>query len=254
MDEPPITFDTDASPASRRVRSFVLRAGRMGSGQERALRELGPRFVVPFTRSALDVDRAFASTVDGVPNVDNLERHDAHPRPLIVEIGFGMGHATAAFAQARPEVNLLGLEVHPPGVGALLRQLGEASVDNVRIVRHDAVEVFEHMLVDGQLAGVHCFFPDPWPKKRHHKRRLIQPPFVDLVTRRLAPQGYLHLATDWEPYAQQMLEVSTAQPGLRNTAGEGFAPRPASRAFTRFERRGLALGHGVWDLLFERTD
>jgi tRNA (guanine-N7-)-methyltransferase len=216
------------------VRSYVLRAGRMGSGQQRALQELGPRFVLPYEPRQADFVQAFG-------------RH----APRVLEIGFGMGDATARIAAALPETDFIGVEVHPPGVGALLRLIGEQGLNNVRIVRHDAVEVMREMVAPGSLAGVHVYFPDPWHKKRHHKRRLIQPAFVALVASRLQPGGYLHCATDWEPYAQQMLQVLGAEPALANTA-EGFAPRPAWRPLTRFEQRGLRLGHGVRDLLFRR--
>jgi tRNA (guanine-N7-)-methyltransferase len=170
----------------------------------------------------------------------------------VLEIGFGMGDATAAIAAARPETDFIGVEVHPPGVGALLQRIEERSLTNVRIVQHDAVEVLERMIAPATLAGVHIFFPDPWHKKRHHKRRLVQSAFVALLAERLAPGGYLHCATDWEPYAQQMLQVLGAEPLLRNAA-EGFADRPAWRPPTRFEQRGLRLGHGVRDLLFTRA-
>jgi tRNA (guanine-N7-)-methyltransferase len=163
-----------------------------------------------------------------------------------------MGDATAAIAQALPDTDFLGIEVHPPGVGALLKHIGEQGLENLRIVQHDAVEVLQHMIAPGSLAGVHVYFPDPWHKKRHHKRRLIQAPFVRQLAERIAPGGYLHCATDWEPYARQMLEVLSAESLLRNTA-EGFAPRPAWRPLTKFENRGLKLGHGVWDLLFRRV-
>jgi tRNA (guanine-N7-)-methyltransferase len=171
---------------------------------------------------------------------------------LVLEIGFGMGAATAAIAIARPDTDFIGVEVHPPGVGALLQQIAAQGLTNLRIVQHDAVEVIEHMLAPGALAGVHIYFPDPWPKKRHHKRRLIQPAFIDLLLTRMAPGAYLHCATDWEPYAVQMLEVLSAQPLLVNQV-DGFAPRPSWRPLTKFENRGLGLGHGVWDLLFRNS-
>ncbi len=222
-------------PRRRSIRSFVVRAGRMGTGQTRALAELGPRFVLPYTTHALDPRAVFG--------------RDA---PLVLEIGFGMGDATAAIAEALPGTDFLGVEVHPPGVGALLKHIGEGGLANIRIVQHDAVEVLQHMIAPGTLAGVHVFFPDPWHKKRHHKRRLIQPAFVNRLATRLAAGGYLHCATDWQPYAEQMLEVLAAEPLLANTA-DGFAPRPAYRPLTKFEHRGLKLGHGVWDLVFRRV-
>ena len=227
----PAMNDAAARPP---IRSFVLRAGRMGSGQERALAELGPRFVLPFAAQAMDWDAAFG-------------RH----APRVLEIGFGMGDATATVAAAQPGTDFIGIEVHVAGVGALLKRIGELALSNLRIVQHDAVPVLRQMMAPASLAGVHLWFPDPWHKKRHHKRRLVQPAFVaDLVTR-IAPGGYLHCATDWQPYAQQILEVLSAESGLVNTAAS-FAPRPAWRPLTKFENRGLGLGHGVWDLLFSR--
>jgi tRNA (guanine-N7-)-methyltransferase len=174
---------------------------------------------------------------------------------LILEIGFGMGDATAQIAQTRPGDNFLCCEVHAPGVGALLKRCGQDEIDNIRIVQHDAVEVIEHMLAQESLDGVHIFFPDPWHKARHHKRRLIQPKFLALLVSRLKSGGYLHLATDWEPYALQMMEVLSAEAQLVNTTGEGsqrYAERPDYRPATKFENRGLRLGHGVWDLVFKR--
>jgi tRNA (guanine-N7-)-methyltransferase len=171
--------------------------------------------------------------------------------PTVLEIGFGMGDATAHIAGLMPEINFLCCEVHEPGVGALLKRIGELGLENIRILAHDAVEVMDHMLPEASLAGIHIFFPDPWHKLRHNKRRLIQPPLVARLVRRLAPGGTIHCATDWEPYAQQMLAVLSAEPLLRNTA-EGFAPKPHYRPLTKFENRGLKLGHGVWDLVFER--
>jgi tRNA (guanine-N7-)-methyltransferase len=169
----------------------------------------------------------------------------------VLEIGFGMGQATAAIAALQPAVDFIGIEVHQPGVGALLRRIAEAGLGNLRIVQHDAVPVLEQMIEPATLAGVNVFFPDPWHKKKHHKRRLIQPAFVALLASRLAPGGTLHCATDWQPYAEQMLAVLSAEPLLANTA-DGYAPRPAVRPQTKFELRGLALGHGVWDLVFRR--
>ena len=218
----------------RPIRSFVLRAGRLGSGQARALGELGPRFVLPFQEHPLDFAACFGRRA-----------------PVVLEIGFGMGDATAAIAAAAPDVDFLGVEVHPPGVGALLQRIGERGLTNIRIVRHDAVEVLTAMIPPASLTAIHVFFPDPWHKKRHHKRRLIQHPFAALLATRLAPGGTLHCATDWEPYAEQMLDVLSAEPLLVNTAA-GYAPRPAQRPLTKFEARGLGLGHGVRDLVFRR--
>ena len=206
----------------------------MGTGQMRALEELGPRFLLPFGQQTTNLNTVFG--------------RDA---PKILEIGFGMGSATAAIARARPETDFLGIEVHTPGVGALLKQIGELGLENVRIVQHDAVEVLQYMIADASLDGVHIFFPDPWQKKRHHKRRLVQPEFVALLIRKLKPGGYVHLATDWADYARQMLTVLGASPELTNTT-DGFAPRPGYRPLTKFEQRGVRLGHGVWDLIFRR--
>src|SRR5438105_10102142 len=226
----------DSEPFAQRrgIRSFVVRAGRMGPGQTRALAELGPRFVLPYSPQPIDWARVFG--------------RDA---PRVLEIGFGMGDATAAIAQTRPDTDFIGVEVHTPGVGALLKHIGEKQLSNLRIVQHDAVDVLDHMITPASLAGVHVFFPDPWHKKKHNKRRLIQAPFVARLATRLAPGGYLHCATDWEPYAQQMLAVLSAEPLLVNTA-DGYAPRPDYRPLTKFENRGLKLGHGVWDLVFRK--
>ena len=217
------------------IRSYVLRAGRMGPGQERAMKELGPRYVLPFVPQPLDLDATFGRSA-----------------PRVLEIGFGMGDATAQVAAAMPGTDFIGIEVHAPGVGALLKRIGELGLINLRIVQHDAVPVLERMIPPQSLAGVHLWFPDPWHKKKHHKRRLVQPAFVALVVSRLAPGGYLHCATDWQPYAEQMLGVLSAAPGLANTAA-GYAPRPAWRPLTKFEQRGLKLGHGVWDLVFSAS-
>jgi tRNA (guanine-N7-)-methyltransferase len=212
----------------------VLRQGRFSPGQQRAFEDLMPKFGVPYRAAPLDYAALFG-------------RH----APTVAEIGFGMGETTARIAAENPGTNYLCMEVHAPGVGSLLKQLEEHALTNVRIVRHDAVEVLRDMVPAASLAGLHVFFPDPWPKKRHHKRRLVQPEFAALAAGRLAPGGYLHVATDWEEYAEHVLAVLAATPGLANTA-EGFAPKPASRPETKFERRGLKLGHGVWDIVFER--
>ncbi|KRB97792.1 tRNA (guanine-N7)-methyltransferase [Hydrogenophaga sp. Root209] len=226
-------------PYVRQVKSYVLRAGRTTVGQAKAYELYAPRWLLNYAPGPFDATAAFGRSA-----------------PLIMEIGFGMGGATAHIAAVRPEDNFLCCEVHEPGVGALLKLAGEQHLDNIRILRHDAVEVLDHMLGESSLDGVHIFFPDPWHKSRHHKRRLIQGPFVNRLARHLKPGGYLHLATDWEPYAHQMLEVLSAEPLLQNTAeagGNGFVPQPGYRPLTKFENRGLKLGHGVWDLVFRRV-
>ena len=223
----------------RQVKSYVLRAGRTGSGQARAYEQLGPKYLLNYAPEPLDVAAAFGRNA-----------------PLIMEIGFGMGTATAHIAQVRPTDNFICCEVHEPGVGSLLKLIGEGGIENIRIFRHDAVEVLDNMLGENGLDGVHIFFPDPWHKSRHHKRRLIQTPFVNRLARHLKPGGYLHLATDWQPYAEQMLEVLSTEALLQNTApagGDGYAPKPDYRPLTKFENRGIKLGHGVWDLVFKRV-
>ncbi|GGP23445.1 tRNA (guanosine(46)-N7)-methyltransferase TrmB [Silvimonas iriomotensis] len=217
----------------RRIRSFVLRQGHLSTGQERAIAEFGPKYLIEYKPEPLDLDAAFG-------------RH----APRILEIGFGMGQATAQIAGNAPEQDFLGCEVHTPGVGSLLKFVGEQNLTNIRIVQHDVVDVLEHMIAPAALDGVHVFFPDPWHKKRHNKRRLIQPGFLKLLVSRIKQGGYVHLATDWEDYAIQMLEVLSAESALQNTA-EGYAPRPEYRPLTKFEQRGINLGHGVWDLVFK---
>jgi len=192
----------------RRIRSFVLRQGHLSAGQERALNDFGPQFMIPYAAEPLDLAAAFGRAA-----------------PKILEIGFGMGQATAEIAAGAPEKDFLGCEVHTPGVGSLLKLVGEQSLTNLRIVQHDVVDVLEQMIAPAALDGVHVFFPDPWHKKRHNKRRLIQPDFVKLLVSRIKQGGYIHLATDWEDYATQMLEVLSAEPALENTA-DGYAPRP----------------------------
>ncbi|MCM1513034.1 MAG: tRNA (guanosine(46)-N7)-methyltransferase TrmB [Oxalobacter formigenes] len=228
--EKPLLYD----PAEKRIRSFVIRAGRLSPAQERALCELTPLYGVPFEKAPLDLAKAFGRKAE-----------------TILEIGFGMGDTTAKIAEMMPEKNFLGIEVHAPGVGSLLRLIEAQQLRHVRIIRYDAVEVITHMIQENTLSGIHVFFPDPWHKARHNKRRLIQAPFVRQLAGRLKPGGYLHCATDWEPYAEQMLEVLTAEPLLANTAA-GYAPRPAYRPETKFEKRGKRLGHGVWDLIFRK--
>ena len=218
----------------RPVRSFVLRQGRMSPAQQRALDDLLPRFGIAFAAAPLELPGVFGRVA-----------------PVVLEIGFGMGETTAAIAAAHPERDFVGVEVHAPGVGSLLREIDRRALANIRVIRHDAVEVVDAMIPAGSLAGIHVFFPDPWPKLRHHKRRLLQPAFVHALALRLAPGGYLHAATDWADYAQEMLATFAAEPLLANTT-EAFAPRPASRPETKFERRGARLGHQVFDLLFTR--
>jgi tRNA (guanine-N7-)-methyltransferase len=220
------------------IRSFALRRGRVTQAQRRAHSEILPRLGIEYRPARLDLEAAFA-------------RH----APTVLEIGFGMGETTAAIAQARPDVNFLGVEVFAAGVGALARRVDELQLANVRIIQHDAVEVVRDMIAADALAGVHVYFPDPWPKARHHKRRLIAPPFVSLLASRIAQGGYLHCATDWQHYAEQMLGVLDAEPLLRNLH-DRYAPAPTnprvSRPTTKFHARGQRLGHGVWDLVFVR--
>ncbi len=220
------------------IKSYVRRAGRTTTGQAKAFEDLGPRFVLPYAARPFDAPAAFGRTA-----------------PLILEIGFGMGEATAHIARVRPDDNFLCCEVHEPGVGALLKRIGEHGIENIRILQHDAVEVIDHMLAPASLDGIHIFFPDPWHKKKHNKRRLIQPPLVAKLAARLKAGGYLHCATDWQPYAEQMLEVLSAEPQLANSQPSGgYSPQPGYRPLTKFENRGLRLGHGVWDLVFERKN
>lgn len=261
-------------PRTDRIRSFVLRAGRTTAGQQRAIEELGPQFLVPFQEAVLDLPQAF----------------NGSSRPKILEIGFGMGETTAKIAALRSEDDFLAIEVHPPGVGALLKLIGENNLTNLRLIRHDAVEVLEKMIAPNSLDGIHIYFADPWHKKRHHKRRLIQAAFVRLLVSRLKPGAYLHLATDWHNYAEQMLLVLNAESDLENTSTEqmrietfsatdvaseielakesfkefkptleqleakhpGYVERPAYRPTTKFETRGIKLGHGVWDLVYKK--
>jgi tRNA (guanine-N7-)-methyltransferase len=221
-------------PTERRIRSFVTRAGRLSPAQAKAIETLGPRFCIPYQKAPSDFAAAFG--------------RDA---PTILEIGSGMGVTTAQIAGVMPDKNFIAVEVHTPGVGSLLKLIGEQDLGNLRIIQHDAFEVVTHMVPADSLEGVHVFFPDPWHKARHNKRRLIQAPFVALLVSRIASGGYLHCATDWQEYAEQMLDVLGAEPTLRNTA-DGYAPRPAYRPVTKFENRGLRLGHGVWDLVFRK--
>jgi len=227
---------TDDAPrmSNRPIRSFVLRQGRLSDAQARFLSQKMPEIGIPYVHERVDLNALFGRQA-----------------PKVVEIGFGMGDATAKIAQHLPDTDFVGIEVHSPGVGNLCKLIDTEGIGNLRIIQHDAMEVMEEMIAPDSLDGVHVFFPDPWPKKRHHKRRLIQPAFVALLASRLKPGGYLHCATDWEEYAEQMLEVLGDEPSLQNTA-DAYAPRPDYRPLTKFESRGLRLGHGVWDLVFRR--
>jgi tRNA (guanine-N7-)-methyltransferase len=234
--------NTNASPArgvlalaERPIRSYVLRQGRISAAQKRACDTLLPRYGVALQNEPLDLAALFGRAA-----------------PKILEIGFGMGDTTAQIAQAHPECDYLGIEVHTPGVGSLLKLIEEKALGNIRVIQHDAVAVVTQMIPNASLAGIHIFFPDPWPKARHHKRRLVQSAFVELLALRLATDGILHIATDWQDYAEHALTVLGAQPLLMNRSGTGFAPRPEARPLTKFERRGLRLGHGVWDIVFTK--
>jgi tRNA (guanine-N7-)-methyltransferase len=218
----------------RPVRSFVLRQGRMSPAQSRALTQTWPAYGIDYAPQVIDFERVFGRGA-----------------PVILEIGFGMGETTAAIAAAQADHDFVGIEVHAPGVGALLSRIEALGLRNVRVIRHDAVEVVAAMIAHASLAGIHVFFPDPWPKKRHHKRRLLKPAFVHELALRLTSGGHLHVATDWEDYAHEILATLGSEPLLRNTA-EGFAPRPASRPLTKFEARGHKLGHPSFDVIFER--
>ena len=226
-------------PPSRRIRSFALRRGHVTAAQRRAFADVFPALEVPYAAAPLDLAATFGRSA-----------------PAILEIGFGMGETTAAIAAAHPELDFLGVEVFVAGIGALARRVADNGLRNVRIIHHDAVEVVDEMLAPGALAGIHVFFPDPWPKARHHKRRLVAQPFIGHLASRLAPGGYLHCATDWEHYAEQMLAVLSGEPALRNLH-PGYAPQSANplceRPMTKFHARGERLGHGVWDLVFARS-
>jgi tRNA (guanine-N7-)-methyltransferase len=228
----------DATAPRRSIRSFVLRQGRATVAQQRALEELWPKFGIEPPNGSLNFDEIFGRAA-----------------PRMLEIGFGAGEALLAFAQRHPEMDCLGIEVHRPGVGHLMLGVEAEHLTNVRVLDRDAVEVISHEIPEASIALVHIFFPDPWHKKRHHKRRLIQPPFVELLARIIESGGVLRLATDWEHYALQMREVLDASDAFANVAGDaGFMPRNEERPLTRFERRGHRLGHGVWDLEYRRKD
>jgi tRNA (guanine-N7-)-methyltransferase len=237
---PPKPFT--ATPGERRIRSFVLRQGRFTPAQQRAFDALWPRFGLDYAPGERD----------GAPR--DFDATFGRSAPRVLEIGFGNGEALRFAAQHDAAFDYIGVEVHAPGVGRLLNALAEDASDHVRVYHHDAVEVLEHEIADGSLAQIRIYFPDPWHKKRHNKRRLVSPAFAALLVRKLAERGQLHLATDWQDYAEQMWDVLDATPGLRNTAGaRGHVPRPAWRPQTHFETRGQRLGHGVWDLVYEKS-
>ncbi len=215
---------------NRPIRSYVLRQGRTTPAQQRALEQYFPKYGLPFAPAPIDPAATFGRRA-----------------PLVLEIGSGMGETTAQIAAAQPQCDFIAVEVHGPGIGSLLNRIAAAGLTNLRVIRHDAAEVLEHMIADGGLAGIHLFFPDPWPKKRHHKRRLVQPALAALAARKLAPGGVLHAATDWPDYAEHMLAVLRAEPLLEEVPAGG-----AARPVTKFESRGLRLGHPVRDLAFRR--
>ena len=225
----------ESAHKNRRIRSFVLRQGRVTTGQRNALDTQWPIYGVEYGPQQIDLNALFGR--------DNSKK--------VLEIGFGMGETTAKIAQTLPDVDFLAAEVHTPGVGALLKLIEENALSNIRIIQHDVVEVLQNMLPDASLDGVHIFFPDPWHKKRHHKRRLIQAEFVKLLCSKLKVGAYLHVATDWQEYAEWVLAVLSAEPQLQNTA-QDYAEKPSYRPLTKFENRGIKLGHGVWDLVFKK--
>lgn len=230
-------FDDSNRAHQQPIRSYVIRAGRMGSGQQKALESLSPFYLIPVENETADIDQYWP---------------DEHrQKPLVIEIGFGMGDSLAEVASQDRSKRYLGIEVHPPGVGSMLQRIDVLGLDHVRLIQHDAVEVLKNLVRPHAVEAFHIYFPDPWPKKRHHKRRLMQSGFVSLLSSRLRPGGYLHCATDWEPYAQWMLEVLTAETGLVNLADD-YHERPAWRPMTKFEARGLKLGYTVKDLLFKK--
>ncbi len=227
---------SDDKKPHRPIRSFVRRSGRLTEGQARALETLWPRFGIEVSKSALSFQQMFQRQA-----------------PVFLEIGFGMGQSLAEMAKQRPENDFIGIEVHKPGVGSLLCQIKEHDLDNIRVISADAVEVMNSMIVEESLEGVYLFFPDPWHKKRHHKRRIVQPAFLEKIVKHIKPGGILHMATDWENYAEHMLEVADNCDLLENKAGSrNYSPDTGNRVETKFERRGLKLGHGIWDLIYVR--
>lgn len=271
---PPETPNTEVPPKFlKTIKSFVRRAGRITTGQSKAFEDLGEQYLLNYQVDVnaikLIAKEAINTTATDENNIKtaSFTSNTAHPvvNPVVFEIGFGMGEATAHIAALLPETRFLACEVHQPGVGALLKRIGESlatdhPIDNIRIISHDAVEVIDHMLPLASLDGVHIFFPDPWHKKRHNKRRLIQQPLIAKLAARLKVGGYIHCATDWQEYAEQILEVLSAEPLLKNRADPvkdaelaGYSPKPHYRPLTKFENRGIKLGHGVWDIVFERV-
>jgi len=230
--------ETPEQPHHRTIRSFVMRAGRTTEGQQRALDEQWPEMGLEVAGGRIDLAQVFGRSGD-----------------TILEIGFGMGDSLIEMAKQAPEKNFIGIEVHKPGVGRLLSRAAEAGLTNIRVYAEDAIEVLDKCIPDASLAGLQLFFPDPWHKKRHHKRRIVQAGFAENVRKKLAVGGVFHMATDWENYAEHMMEVMSAAPGYNNVAGEGqYSPQPEWRPVTKFQKRGERLGHGVWDLMFERTE
>ncbi|SFH60240.1 tRNA (guanosine(46)-N7)-methyltransferase TrmB [Modicisalibacter xianhensis] len=237
-DDPGQDTSTVAEPPRRGIKSYVLRAGRMTAAQQRGLDEVWPQLGLKLEDGLLDLDAVFGRRA-----------------PRVVEIGFGMGASLIEQAETHPDTDFIGIEVHAPGVGKLLDEVDKRGLTNLRVYRDDALEVLTRCLPEASLDGLQLFFPDPWPKKKHHKRRIVQPAFVELVRTRLKPGGTLHMATDWEAYAEHMAEVMAEAPGFRNTSSEGpYVPRPEFRPLTKFEHRGARLGHGVWDLIYRRSE
>jgi tRNA (guanine-N7-)-methyltransferase len=267
--ETPNETTNDGAPPKflKTIKSFVRRAGRITTGQSKAFVDLGDQFLLKYQLFAInfEADWAYNTPASGINSSKNDKNKTNSPPSVVFEIGFGMGEATAHIAALLPETRFLACEVHQPGVGALLKRIGNSletdqPIDNIRIISHDAVEVIDHMLPLGSLDGVHIFFPDPWHKKRHNKRRLIQAPLITKLAARLKVGGYIHCATDWQPYAEQILEVLSCEPLLKNRADPiknadlaGYSPKPHYRPLTKFENRGIKLGHGVWDVVFERV-
>jgi tRNA (guanine-N7-)-methyltransferase len=267
------TPNGDAPPKFlKTIKSFVRRAGRITTGQSKAFEDLGEQFLLAYQSDSnlIDTINSIAPQAINTPataenSTKNTSFESNEANPVVFEIGFGMGEATAHIAALLPDTRFIACEVHQPGVGALLKRIGESletdhPIDNIRIISHDAVEVIDHMLPLASLDGVHIFFPDPWHKKRHNKRRLIQQPLIAKLAARLKVGAYIHCATDWQEYAEQILEVLSAEPLLKNRADPvkdaelaGYSPKPHYRPLTKFENRGIKLGHGVWDIVFERV-